>query len=72
MSEEVSESEEETQEEEEEQEDSQGTLEIPPSPKKKTHKKKCLWSADARRDPPVKGVQNALLPSSNCVEISPR
>jgi hypothetical protein len=31
--------------------------------------KKCLWSADARRYPPVKEVQNALLPSSNCLEI---
>jgi hypothetical protein len=31
--------------------------------------KKCLWSADARRYPPLKEVRNALLPSSNCLEV---
>lgn len=31
--------------------------------------KECLWSADARRDTPVKGSSNALLPSSNRLEI---
>lgn len=31
--------------------------------------KKCLWSADARRDPSVKEAENALLPSSNRLEI---
>lgn len=31
--------------------------------------KKCLWSAVARRDPSVKEAENALLPSSNRLEI---
>lgn len=31
--------------------------------------KKCLWSADARRYPPVKEAENALLPSCNRLEI---